>query len=130
MQKLGNMDVKDSQVLYCAGEKLGVCACQRAEELIINIGQEEKIGRFGSVAGCKPFGRQSLQLNRTAERKAESAGDQAPFMAEIMPAALKPRFHGRANPSCSSSLFTFDRDVQLAGWARLGRFVARRELLT
>jgi hypothetical protein len=38
MQKLGNMDVKDSQVLYCPGEKMGVRACQRAEELIINIG--------------------------------------------------------------------------------------------
>jgi hypothetical protein len=38
----------------------GVCACQRAEELIINIKEEEKIGRFGRVA---------------AERKAESAAD-------------------------------------------------------
>jgi hypothetical protein len=46
--------------------------------LIINIGSEEKIGRFGSVAWRAPFGRQPLQLNRTAERKAESAADQAP----------------------------------------------------
>jgi hypothetical protein len=47
--------------------------------LIINIGYEEKIGRFGSVAGGAPFGRQPLQLARTAEREAESAADQAPL---------------------------------------------------
>jgi hypothetical protein len=39
--------------------------------------------------------------------------------------SLKPRFHGRANPSCSSSLSTFERHVQLTGWARQGRFFAR-----
>jgi hypothetical protein len=43
------------------------------------LGSEEKIGRFGSVAWRAPFGRQPLQLNRTAERKAESAADQAPL---------------------------------------------------
>jgi hypothetical protein len=35
--------------------------------------------RFGSVAGGAPFGRQPLKLNRTAEREAESAADQAPL---------------------------------------------------
>jgi hypothetical protein len=39
----------------------------------------KKIGRFGSLAGGAPFGRQPLQLNRTVEREAESAADQAPF---------------------------------------------------
>jgi hypothetical protein len=38
MQKLGDRNVKDSQVLLCPGEKPVVCACQRAEELSINIG--------------------------------------------------------------------------------------------
>jgi hypothetical protein len=40
------------------------------------------MGRFGSVAGGAPFGRQPLQLNRMAEREAESAADQAPFGAD------------------------------------------------
>jgi hypothetical protein len=31
---------------------------------------------------------------------------------------LKPRFHCRANPSCSSLLSTFERHVQLAGWVK------------
>jgi hypothetical protein len=33
----------------------------------------------GSVAEGAPFGRQTLQLNQTAEREAESAADQAPL---------------------------------------------------
>jgi hypothetical protein len=60
--------------------------------LIKNIGYEEKIGRFGSFAGGAPFGRQPLQLNGMAERKAESAADQAPLEQE----PLKPR----TNVSC------------------------------
>jgi hypothetical protein len=67
----------------CPGEKQGFCACQRAEELIINIKEEEKIGRFGSVAGGARFSRQSIQLKRTAERKAESAADQVPLSVYI-----------------------------------------------
>jgi hypothetical protein len=43
------------------------------------MGKEEKIDRFGSLAGGPPFGRQLLQLNRTAERQAASASDQAPL---------------------------------------------------
>jgi hypothetical protein len=38
---------------------------------------------------------------------------------------FKPRFQGRANPLCSSSLSTSERHVQLAGWARQGIFFAR-----
>jgi hypothetical protein len=51
--------------------------------LIKNIEKEEKIGRFGSVAGGALFGRQQLQLKRTAEREAESAADQAPLKKSI-----------------------------------------------
>jgi hypothetical protein len=43
--------------------------------LIINIEKEEEIGCFGSVAGGVPFGRQQLQLKRTAERKAKLAAE-------------------------------------------------------
>jgi hypothetical protein len=57
--------------------------------LIINIGKEEKIGRFGSVAGSASFGRQPLQLNRTAEREAESAADQAPLQLRVKTYQLK-----------------------------------------
>jgi hypothetical protein len=61
--------------------------------LIINIRYEEKIGRFGSVAGGALFGRQPLQLNRTAEREAESAADQAPLYVGALQATALTLFY-------------------------------------
>jgi hypothetical protein len=57
--------------------------------LIINIGTEEKIGRFGIFAGRAPFGRHQHQLKRTAERKEESAADHAPLHSRDDDASAK-----------------------------------------
>ena len=66
MQKLVNMDAKDSQVLQHTVVKLTVYTCQRAEELISNICKKKKIGRFGSAAVGARSGRQQLQPKRKA----------------------------------------------------------------
>jgi hypothetical protein len=75
----------------------------------------------------------NLNLRKIVKHHEKKRGVSA-FTARLSPqkvvsinnSKLKLCFHGRANPSCSSSLSTFEGHVQLAGWARQGRFFARR----
>jgi hypothetical protein len=52
--------------------------------LILTIEKDEKIGRFGSVARGPRFGRQQLQLKRTAGCKTVSAANQDPLIISML----------------------------------------------